>query len=382
MKRLLVMLLLLIPLLGLSAAGETDAGGEDTDQLYAEQWAASGAEELWDDLPRETQDLLTKWGISDFSDVNLTDFAPQNVLDGLWSLVADQSSGPLAACGLVIGIVLLCALMEGMRQSAGESQAAHIFSLIGAVASYAAVLVPLAACIHRVCEAVESTSVFMLSYVPVYSGVMLASGQAVSAASYQSIVLFVAELLTMLINRIVVPCLVISLGLGLAGSVSPDLKLNAAGGLFSKAAVWLLTITSTVFVGLLSIQGIVGAAADSLAGRAIRFSIASFVPVVGGALSEAFNSVRGCLSLLRSTLGGVGILVTALIILPPLLECALWAFCLSLCGMAADMFALSSLAGLLRSAQTVVKTLIGVLATCSLFMIIATTIVTMAGMHT
>lgn len=381
MKRWLMLVLLLIPLLGFSVAGEATAG-DNTEQLYAEQWAASGAEDLWDDLPQETQELLTRWGISDFSNVNLTDFAPQNVLNGLWSLVADQSSGPLAACGLVIGIVLLCALMEGMRQSAGESQAAHIFSLIGAVASYAAVLVPLAACIHRVCEAVESTSVFMLSYVPVYSGVMLASGQAVSAASYQTIVLFVAELLTMLINKVVVPCLIISLGLGLAGSVSPDLKLNAAGGLFSKAAVWLLTITSSVFVGLLSIQGIVGAAADSLAGRAIRFSIASFVPVVGGALSEAFNSVKGCLSLLRSTLGGVGILVTALIILPPLLECILWAFCLSLCSMAADMFSLSSLGGLLRSAQTVVKTLIGVLATCSLFMIIATTIVTMAGMHT
>ncbi len=382
MRRVLIMLLMLVALLGFSASAQEDAGqGMDTDELYAEQWQASGADELWDDLPSETQELLSQWGISDFSQVDLTDFEPQNVLDGLWNMLSGQASGPLAACGLVIGIVLLCALMDGLRQGAGDSPVTHIFSLIGAIASYAAVLVPLAACIHRVCEAVESTSVFMFSYVPVYSGIMLASGQAVSASAYQAIVLFVAELLTLLINKVVVPFLIISLALGLTGSVAPDLKLSAAGGLFNKMSVWLLTITTSVFVGLLSMQGIVGAAADSLAGRAIRFSLASFVPVVGGALSEAFNSVKGCLSLLRTTMGGIGVLVTAVIVLPPLLECILWSFCLSLCAMAADMFSLPALGGLLRTAQSVVKTLIGVLAACSLFLIIATTIVTLAGMH-
>ena len=137
--------------------------------------------------------------------------------------------------------------------------------------------------------------------------------------------------------------------------------------------------TTTLFVGLLSLQGIVGGAADSLSGRAIRFSLSSMVPVVGGALSEAFTAVKGCLTLLKTTLGGFGILATALIVLPPLIQCALWSLCLSVCGAAADLFELEPISALLRSAQSVVKTLIGVLAACSLFMIIATAIVTLAG---
>ncbi len=36
----------------------------------------------------------------------------------------------------------------------------------------------------------------MTSYVPVYAGVLLTSGQAATAVSYQSVVLFAAELIS------------------------------------------------------------------------------------------------------------------------------------------------------------------------------------------
>ena len=191
--------------------------------------------------------------------------------------------------------------------------------------------------------------------------------------------LFAAQLMTMLATYVIVPLMTISLALGLTGAVSGGLKLDAAGGLLNKTAVWLLSLTATLFVGLLSMQNLVGAAADSLAGRAVKFSLSSFVPVVGGALSEALGSVQGCLSLLRSTLGGFGILATAAMLLPPLLECAVWALGLSLCSMASEMFGLTQLTAVLKSAQAVVKTLIGVLAVCGLFLIVSTTIVTMAA---
>ena len=291
-RRIIKAVLALFVLLAWPVAGETDSDQVDTDTLYAGQWAASGAQELWNQLTPETREQLNRWGITDFSSIDFSSLSPGGTLEGLLGMLAEQAATPLAAIGMVLGIVLLCSLMEGMRQTAGRGEAAHIFSLVGAAASYAAVLVPLAGCIQRVSEAVSSVSVFMTSFVPVYGGIMLAAGQAVSAASYQTIVLFVAELLTLLVGRVIVPCLVISLALGLTGAVTPEMKLNAVSDWFHKGAAWLLTLTTSVFVGLLSIQGIVGAAADSLSGRAIRFSLASFVPVVGGALSEAFNAVK------------------------------------------------------------------------------------------
>lgn len=374
MKKALFLLTALLTFFCLPAAAEGTL-----DELYEQQLEASGADELWDALPAQTRALLDKLGIDRLNADVFSSLTPESATNSLLSLVSEQAGAPLRTAGILLGVVLLYALMDGVRQTVREESLSQVFGVICALTACAALFVPLSGCISRVRDAAESTSVFMFSFVPVYAGTMLASGQPMGAASYQTIVLFVAELVSLAATHLIVPLMTVSLALGLTGSVSPGMRLDAAGGLINKSCAWLLGLATTLFVGLLSLQGLVGAAADSLTGRAIRFSLNSFVPVVGGALSEVFNSVRGCLTLLKSTMGGFGILATALIALPPLVECALWSLTLCVCSAVADTFSLGSVSTLFKTAQGVVKTLMGVLASCALFMIIATTIVTLAG---
>src|SRR5690606_29984267 len=130
---------------------------------------------------------------------------------------------------------------------------------------------------------------------------------------------------------------------------------------------------------LMAVQGLISAAADDLTTRTVKFSLGALVPVVGSALGEALNTVRGCLSLLKSTLGGFGIIAIALIVLPPIIECVIWLIMLGFLNMAAEMFSLSSVSALFKAVQGVLKTLVAVLLSCSMFMIVATTVVTLAG---
>lgn len=364
--------------LPVKAEEESSFTGE-FDEWYQEQAAASGAQALPDDLPQETQELLEKLGITSLEPDGLSSLKPESVCSALLELTSQEASDPLRSIGVILGIVLLCALMEGMKQTIRDTGSTPVFQVVCLLAACAALLVPLSSCIQAVCRAAESTSIFMGSFVPVYAGILLTSGQAVTAASYQTVVLFAAELITLLATHVLVPVLTVSLALGLAGSLDTGLRLDSLGAAINKGAAWLLGITTALFVGMLTLQGIVGGAADSLSSRALRFSLSSMVPVVGGSLSEALGAVKSCLGLLKSTVGGFGMAAAALIVLPPLIQCAVWSLGLALCGAAAELFSLGEIGSLLRAAQTVVKTLVAVLAACSLFMIIATAIVTTAG---
>lgn len=243
----------------LAVACRFAAGAETVEDLYNEQLEASGGEELLRDLPDETRRLLDKLGITGLEMDTFSNLKPQSVWNQMLSLFSSQAGSPVRACGVVLGIILLCAWMDGLKHTVREPGSSEVFGVICALAACGTVIVPIVSCIRSVSEAAESASIFMTSYVPVYAGVLLTSGQAATAVSYQSVVLFAAELISLLASGVVVPLMTISLALGLTGSVTPGMKLDAAGNLMSKAAAWLLGLCCTLFVGLLSLQSLAGA---------------------------------------------------------------------------------------------------------------------------
>ena len=372
MRKVLAFILLFLAIFPLTASAKT------VEELYREQVEASGATELLDGLPYETKQLLEQLGITEIESTDLTDLHPDTLLQELLSLVVQVAHDPLRSCAVVLGVVLLHAWMGGACRTLGNDQGESLFSVISSLVACATVVTPISSCITQTAQVTETLSVFMMSFVPVYAAVLLTSGHALSAVSFQSIVLYAAQLLSLVSHSYIVPLMSISLALGVIGAVASGVRMGRFGEMIGKTAVWVLTIGTMLFTGLLSLQNLAGSASDSLGSRMWRFSLSSFVPVVGASLSEAFSTVRGCLDVLRSTTGAIGMAVSVVIVLPTLLKCVLWNVCLSVCGTCAEVFELGSITALIRSSQSVMKCLIAVLCAGSLFAIIAVTVVTLS----
>lgn len=349
------------------------------DELYQEQLEASGGEALLDALPEETRELLERLNIDSLQADTFTELDTESFLGELWNLLKSAAGGPIAAGGTVLGVLLIYAWVDGMRHTLRTEEVSSVFGVICALAACGTVMVPLAGQLERVSEAMESVSVFMGSFVPVYAGILVSGGQLSAAVSFQSVVLYAAELLSFAASSLIVPLLSVSLALGLTGSLTPELKLGRVGGMIGKTATWLLTLGMVLFTGILSLQTFVGGAADKLSDRALRFSIAHFVPVVGGSISEAFSTIRGCLHLLRSTVGCFGVAATLVIVLPPLLSCLIWNLMLSVGEMAAELFQLPSFSELLKTAHGIMRCLVGVLCVSGMLLTVSLTVIAVAA---
>ena len=72
-------------------------------------------------------------------------------------------------------------------------------------------------------------------------------------------------------------------------------------------------------------------------------------------------------------------MATALILLPPLMACLCWNFCLHLAAGAAALFRLTQLEKLCRTVAGAVRVLIAVLAVFALLMILSTSVIVFAG---
>lgn len=83
-------------------------------------------------------------------------------------------------------------------------------------------------------------------------------------------------------------------------------------------------IITTLFVGMLSLQTVIGSGGDTLLLKASKFLAGSMIPVIGGTISDALGAAKGCVQLLKGAVGSFGILVAVLTFLPALLQVGMW----------------------------------------------------------
>ncbi len=339
----------------------------------AQPFAFDGAEVLTEEAPSQARQMI---------DDELTDVSPSDMQDfsfsQLWKVVVEQLKQqfwqPVKLFFVIVGIILLCVLIDGMKASFAKGTLESVFSTVGVLCIAATIVAPILECVRNVAQVIHDLSIFMLSFIPVYTGVMMAGGQPVTGAAYNTFLFGACEVISQIAAGTLVPLLGIYFAFCLVGSVNPALDLGGAANLIKNVTVWTLGFLMTVFVGLLSVQGLVSASADTVAVRATKFAIGSLVPVVGSALSEAFNSLQGCVNLLKSSIGAFSVLVTVITVLPSLIQCLFWKLVLAVSQVVADLFGLAGISKLLKAASTVLTILVSILLLFAMLIIVSSTV--------
>ncbi len=351
----------------------------DTDALYKEQLTAGGADALPQQLPANVRELLEDMGLDVASPDSFVTFSVQQVWTLFGDLFAQQGTGPVTVAASLLAVVLLAGLFAGFGNGLGPPGLQQTYHTVTVLASCGLLLVPLTGLLRTVWQAVETVTVFLYSFIPVYAGIVGVSGGVTAALSYQTTLLAAAELLATVLRVMVWPLLIAALALGCIGAVTDGFRLDAISNALHKIILWGIGLFTSVFTWVLGTQQMVARAGDSLGSRALKFSLASFVPVVGGALSEAYSTVLGFAGLLRSTVGVFGVAAVVLTVLPPLIGCVCWSLCLQVGRTAAGLFRLTSLETLFAAVSGAVRVLIAVLALLALLMVISTSVVVFVG---
>ena len=360
-----------------SETAETENSGFD-EELYQEQLEESGAGELMDSLPQETQELLRQLGIEGVDWQPLSAVEPQSFFEQMASLAAGELPQPLAAAASIGGVLLLCSLASGMKISFGERQLGSVISVTGTLCACAVIAPPVISCIQQTSQLIEGAGAFLLAGVPVLAGLMIACGQPVSASGWTIFLLAAGNAVSFLSSVVLLPVMNIFLGLSLASSVSPEIRLDSLCSAVAKIVRWVLVLVVTIFTGLLSAQSMISASADGAAVKAGKM-LAGFVPVVGGLLGDAMGTVQSCVKLLKSGVGAFGLLAALCLFLPAVLRCLLWIACCTLCSAAGDLLGISEVTAVLRAASQVLQTLLAVAVSCAAVMLVAAVLVMQGG---
>ncbi|MBW7573465.1 stage III sporulation protein AE [Caproiciproducens faecalis] len=349
------------------------------DDYYTRQLQESGAADLADKLPSDTRKALENMGIEDTNWKNITSITPKNMFDQILSVVAGKTGEPLRAAVSVIAVMLLCALLNGMKLSFGEKPLGGVIGMVSTLCICVIVVNPIVSCIASAATIIKTAAGFLLACIPVLAGIMIVAGQPATAGSYNLLMMGAGNVISLLSSSILVPMMNIFLALSIVSAVSPNINLNGLCEAFSKSVKWIMGFCMTIFTGLLTMHGIVATALDTTGTRAAKFVVSSFVPIVGNALGEALHTINGCVKMLKSGVSAFGLLAGLFVFLPILIECLVWLLTLQVCVGIGDIFELKEISSLLKASGEVIETLLSIILCCMMILMVSTVILLIIG---
>ncbi|MDE6385832.1 MAG: stage III sporulation protein AE [Eubacterium sp.] len=332
MKRFLYGFIVLILLLSvpLTAFSVDDEGYEE----YLENYDFSFLE----DLGSDTYDLLDELGLTTFDYNTLVNFSISDFTNSVKDVLKGAAQTPLEACIVILVFIIISSFFQNLKSTMIDSEMSTLFSTVSALIIAVVLAIKMKTTISLACSSIAICADFIYAFIPVFCVIVATSGNTVAAFSTNTLLLSLAQTLNYISKNIFVPLTNCFLSIGICAGLRSELNLKSLLAFMKKYITTGISVCAAAFVSVLSIKTAVAARADAIGLRSIRFAINSVVPVIGSAISEGLLSIQSYSSLIRSSVGVVGIIAVVLVFLPAIIEVVFWRFFLSLSSIISDVF--------------------------------------------
>lgn len=342
------------------------AHAAETDEQL-EDYSARVERQLETAIDEETKQLMEETG-SDKGDLSAV--TPASIAAALWDRICSSAAEPIKTAGKLTAVLILTALVKCFSQGA----LLQGFSVISTLASMTIIYQLVYGAFTGVCGFLDKLSAFMLSYIPIYASVTAASGGFAAGGSYYASTIGICEIIGLASRNIIMPFLSLFTALSFTAAINPDMHFAEAASSVKNAVKITLTALMTVFTGLVSLKSISGAAADTAASKMVRFGASSFIPIIGGSVSEAYSTVYAGIGVIRSTVGTIGIAAAGAMLMKPVAELILAKAVLSIGSVISDMLGLTEQSELLKSMGYSMSAAISTVLCFSMMFIISTAV--------
>lgn len=354
---------------GARAEEYTFSMGELGGAQISDEWDA-----MLEGLPEDVREELSGYDPSDVA--GATDAVREKSgvafwAGKLWSAARGALPDVMTAMIPMFGTVIFMSATKGTVTAIASSGMAgtymSIVRLVGVISVFgmtSSALSLASAYLTRICG-------IMNTLTPIMEVVCLASGALTEmSVTTQALMLFVtvigninAHVLSPLVSAMVT--------LSAVSAVCAEAKLGGfiAGARRLLVRIW--QIIAIFFSFMLTSQSLIAQSADSLGGRAVRFAIGSFIPVAGGMIAEAYRTVVGGLSFVRSAAGIGGIIVILLILVAGIVPIFLYKEAISLGAITAEMLGLSEMSSLFEEIRGLMEFLLAIVLYTSLIFVLS-----------
>ena len=296
---------------------------------------------MLDALPEDVAQLLP----SELYSENVTDIAEGAakmadlgyIADAAFDFLGLELEEAIKLFASLIVVLIIAATMNAVKTSFSSSGVNEAFSMCISCAVFIIAVASEYSIIRSVTEFFTRICTLANAMLPLMGALYAMGGNVGSAVVNHSSLMIFMSVVENFCAKTVLPVSGICMAFAAASAILPDMNLGGLSGSFKKLYTNTLTFIMMIFATVMGAQNLLASKADNIAGKTAKFAIGNLIPVVGTALAGTVGTVSFGVEYIRSSVGVIGIISVALILLPTLITLLVTKLALSLASGAADI---------------------------------------------
>ena len=253
-----------------------------------------------------------------------------NFFASLFSNLIESVVKYLPMISLIISIGVISNLLNGIKSKFNEKSTSDLINLV----CFLSVAILVVGIVNGLSKstgtAIESMVKQMNILFPIMLTLMTGLGAHASVGVFKPVVAIISTYVADFFNYIIVPMFMVIFVFGIISNMSPNVKLDKFNSFISSLFKWTVGLVFTLFFAIFSLQGIAVSRFDSLSIRTTKYTIKSYVPIMGGYLSDGMDLILSSTMLIKNSVGLVGVLLVVSTIISPLIDIVIFSLMLKL----------------------------------------------------
>lgn len=247
-------------------------------------------------------------------------FSPRELIEGVIKYFFQEITMNLTLLGKLLVIAVICTILENISAGFEKGTVAKIAYFVCFLAVITLALGSFQMSVQAGLSSIQRMVAFMKLLLPVLLVLLTAMGGLTSAAILQPFLMMFLSLMGTITQGIIFPLIYLNAVLSIANNISDRFKVSRIAGLvkqFTKVGIGLVL---TLFIGVITVEGVAGAVVDGVTLRTAKFVTGAFIPVAGSMFADALDAIIGGSLLLKNAIGLSGVLVLGAIVVFPVLK--------------------------------------------------------------
>lgn len=307
------------------------------------------------------------------------DWSIDGIFKGLLKFILNEVLANMSLLGKLVVLAIITAVLQNLMVAFEKATTGKLAYFICYLVLITLAVGSFGLAINIGREAVDNMVSFMQALLPLLLTLLTALGGITAATIFHPVILGSITVIGTVIKNIVLPLIFFGAVLNILNGISAQFNVSKMADLFKTASMVALGLCSTVFLGVLAVQGIASSISDGVALRTAKYTTDAFVPVVGGTIADALEAVLGSALLMKNAVGIAGVVMITLITVLPLLKILAIALVYRLAGALVQPVGDSQIANCLTVLSNHLFTVFGAVATAGLMFFFAIAIVVGMG---